>query len=260
MLMKCVDDLRDGPMEGTNRIDDRVLTIWNGLYSMFFLNRCDEHRELLDFAFEIFLSQLQDEDYRRLVNWPAFRNTILERLELILSPFELDLRRIDRIDSISSSLDKIASLRDSHTPLWSNIWCIAIIIVDREVVAENSLLHRFLSVIEPAMQTNSGPDATGGFVCWQVLLQVFVKNQALSNARLKMIALPLNWNDGIEEATLQTLECKFTVWWMALVHFKGTTKNYEDRLLLPFLRFCFGMIDDIRTLRWPLEGNRPLQR
>lgn len=184
------------------------------------------------------------------------------------------------------SLDKIVVMRDANNPYWSVAWGIAAILLNEEMIAENDLFNRFLIVLEPTLKTNNEEQSEGGWSCWQVrntqtssivikqilflsigfslwqvLLQVFNKTKQMSsNSRLKLFATPLGWSDGIDEATDVTIERKFTVWWYALCAFNNTLKSYVDKLVIPFLRYCFGAIEAWPDLCWAKKPDGLMKR
>lgn len=240
-------------------ITEDVLQLWMTLYSIL-LQPNDLRQEMLDLAFDQFLAYLEVQDYRLLPNWQSAKDTILERWRRLYLEQRLSLLLIKHFLDYSS-LAQISELRDAKNSYWSSIWRFSIRILNSEVISNHALLNKFLFVVEPTLRMNNAEQCAHGYSCWQALLQFFSgQGKMSSNSVLKLIAKPFNWDDGIEEATDETVAKKFAVWWAALCSFESNVKKYTDLLLLPWLRFCFGPIKLSSDLRWTEKTIAPVQR
>ncbi|XP_063359318.1 telomere-associated protein RIF1 isoform X2 [Cydia amplana] len=146
---------------------------------------------------------------------------------------------LENIYSPNSYPAQMKNLLTSGSVLWHRIWIIFIKLLKAQITMNKpgvgSPINSMLPVVEMAFKMDV-KSRCRAFECWNVLIDNFSAetNELFVNKRIKLLIIPLRSNNAkVEETALAKLD----TWWHLIKQYQA---RVDERMLYPFLHFCFG--------------------
>ncbi|XP_061712401.1 telomere-associated protein RIF1 isoform X2 [Cydia pomonella] len=146
---------------------------------------------------------------------------------------------LENIYSPNAYPAQMKNLLQSGSVLWHRIWIIFIKLLKAQITMNKpgigSPINSMLPVVEMAFKMDV-KSRCRAFECWNVLIDNFSAetNELFVNKRIKLLIIPLRSNNAkVEETALAKLD----TWWHLIKQYEA---RVDDRMLYPFLHFCFG--------------------
>ncbi|XP_063378338.1 telomere-associated protein RIF1 [Cydia fagiglandana] len=146
---------------------------------------------------------------------------------------------LENIYSPNAYPAQMKNLLTSGSVLWHRIWIIFIKLLKAQITMNKpgvgSPINSMLPVVEMAFKMDI-KSRCRAFECWNVLIDNFSAetNELFVNKRIKLLIIPLRSNNAkVEETALAKLD----TWWHLIKQYEARA---DERMLYPFLHFCFG--------------------
>ncbi|XP_047987980.1 telomere-associated protein RIF1 [Leguminivora glycinivorella] len=146
---------------------------------------------------------------------------------------------LENIYSPNAYPAQMKNLLSSGSVLWHRIWMIFIRLLKAQITMNKpgvgSPINSMLPVVEMAFKMDI-KSRCRAFECWNVLIDNFSAetNELFVNKRIKLLIIPLRSNNAkVEETALAKLD----TWWHLIKQYETRA---DERMLYPFLHFCFG--------------------
>ncbi|XP_037946781.1 telomere-associated protein RIF1 [Teleopsis dalmanni] len=209
--------------------------------------------ELVHFCFEEIIDLAFDNDITIQASAVTALEQCLEHLNMSIVHKSIHWPDIKQnfVEKLPSRIDK---LRDDRNKYWHRVWCIAIRILDKEILRGAATINCYLAIVELGFRKNETNIRSEAFACWRLLIQIFYEYNELTDRRIKLICIPLK---STQSKSVDVAEVKLRVWWYLITCIADRIDKYYDKIVQSFLTFCFGSVE--KTTQGILHNYSTLQ-
>ncbi|CAG2055753.1 unnamed protein product [Timema podura] len=137
----------------------------------------------------------------------------------------------------------MVKLAEVSSPDWDRLWCFSLDLLGDFIQKKecHTLMNELLVVVEKAFKATDTHTRMNAFTCWQHLIDKFLSNSLDDfNRRVKLLLMPLTASNT---KTPELTRKKLDVWWHLVRRLEGRT-DYLERVVVPFLNYCFGPLKE----------------
>nr|CAD7195520.1 unnamed protein product [Timema douglasi] len=137
----------------------------------------------------------------------------------------------------------MVKLAEVSSPDWDRLWCFSLDLLKDFIQKKecHGILNGLLVVVEKAFKATDTHTRMNAFTCWQHLITKFLSNGLDDlDRKVKLLLMPLIASNT---KTPELSRKKLDVWWHLVRRLEGRT-DYLERVVVPFLNYCFGPLKE----------------
>nr|CAD7425811.1 unnamed protein product [Timema monikensis] len=151
--------------------------------------------------------------------------------------------KLEALTELKGYIPVMVKLAEMSSPDWDRLWCFSLDIL-RDFIQKkecHGILNELLVVVEKAFKATDTHTRMNAFTCWQYLITKFLSNSMDDlDRKVKLLLMPLTASNT---KTPELTRKKLDVWWHLVRRLEGRT-DYLERVVVPFLNYCFGPLKE----------------
>nr|CAD7574402.1 unnamed protein product [Timema californicum] len=239
MVEKCCTILQDEKSSSKDKLE--ALTELKGESNLVDFTPIDKLKSDLNFWIELILPLLYSFEPKEL------REAVMNCFDII-NIHSSEYCETESFNKFKEELKTkyipvMVKLAEVSSPDWDRLWCFSLDLLKDFIQKKecHAILNGLLVVVEKAFKATDTHTRMNAFTCWQHLITKFLSNGLDDlDRKVKLLLMPLIASNT---KTPELSRKKLDVWWHLVRRLEGR-RDYLERVVVPFLNYCFGPLKE----------------